>query len=154
MEFLLSPTTRSASISTHDLPSIKSPTNKYRKQKSSVKRTKSAKASTMEKENSNSFLFTEPSTYASIIHDESLALMKTSPVDMTRQSNSFDSGCYERSSSSVDLQSLTSSSIIQNPSSMPSARLTNSAARRSNSNKRVSFYEEPSTIILTTATYV
>jgi len=100
------------------------------------------------------FLSAEPSTYSSILHDESLALMKTSPIDMARQSNSFDSGYYERSTSSVDLQSLASSSIIQIPSSIPSARLTNSAARRSNSNKKVSFYEEPSAVIVTTATYV
>jgi len=80
--------------------------------------------------------------------------MKTSPIDMTRQSNSFDSGYYERSTSSVDVQSLASSSIIQIPSSIPSARLTNFTAHRSNTNKKVSFYEEPSTMILTTATYV
>lgn len=155
LEFLLTPpTTRSASISTHDLPSIKS-TKKSRKQKTSIQRTNSAKVLTsIENENSTSFILTEPSAYASILRDESLDLMKTSPLDMTRHGNSFDSGCYERSSSSVDIQSLTSSSIIHNPSSHPSVRLANSAARRSNINKRVSFYEEPSAVILTTATYV
>jgi hypothetical protein len=85
--------------------------------------------------------------------------MKTSPLDMItndkpHQSNSFDSGCYDHSSSSVDGQSLASSSVMQLPSSTPSARLTNSAARRSNTNKKVSFYEEPTAVVLTTTTYV
>ena len=82
-----------------------------------------------------------------IFQDESLTLMRTSPIDFTKQSNSFDSGCYDHSSSG-DLQSLTSSSIMQIPSSIPSVRLNCSATRRSNSTKRVSFYEEPA------ATYV
>ena len=80
--------------------------------------------------------------------------MKTSPLNTPRQTNSFDSGCYDRSSSSGDIQSLTSSSVVQNSSSIPSARLNSSTTRRSHTNKKVSFYEEPTAVILTTATYV
>lgn len=80
--------------------------------------------------------------------------MKTSPLNTPLQTNSFDSGCYDRSSSGGDVQSLTSSSIVRIPSSIPSARLTNSTTRRLNTNKKVSFYEEPTAVILTTATYV
>jgi hypothetical protein len=91
---------------------------------------------------------------STILNDESLSLMRTSPLDLGRQSNSFDSGYYDRSSSGGDIQSLASSSIMQIPSSLPSVRLINSAARRPTSNKRVSFYDEPKAIVVTTATYL
>ncbi len=145
MEFLLQPASRSLSLSTQELPLIKTPTQPRRK-KTSEKRTKPAKVSIVENENLNNFLSPEHLTYSSVLRDESLALMKTSPLDMAPQSNSFDSGWYERSTSSVDVQSLTSSSNIQIQSSTPSAH-------RPNTNKKVSFYEEPSAVILTTATY-
>lgn len=80
--------------------------------------------------------------------------MRTSPLDVAPQTNSFDSGYYDHSSSGGDVQSLTSSSIMQNVSSTPSVRLTSSAARRSHSTKKVSFYEEPTAVVVTTATYV
>jgi hypothetical protein len=85
--------------------------------------------------------------------------MKTSPLDMitndkTRQSNSFDSGCYDRSSNSGDTHSVTSVSINQTSSSLPSARLTSASTRRSNINKRVSFEDQYKAITITTATYV
>jgi hypothetical protein len=85
--------------------------------------------------------------------------MKTSPLDMItinkiRHSNSVDSGCYDRSSSSGDTHSVISSTINQASSSQPSARLTSASTRRSNVNKRVSFEEQCSAIIITTETYV
>jgi hypothetical protein len=146
LEFLLSPPSNSASLSTHELPSIKT-SSKSRHRKTSKKRPESAKIPIMDNSNITNFLSTEHSNLSSVLRDESLSLMRTSPLDITQQSNSFDSGCYDRSSSSGDLQSLTSSSIIQIPSSRPSAH-------RPNTNKKVSFYEEPSAMMLTTATYV
>lgn len=80
--------------------------------------------------------------------------MRTSPLDVTHQTNSFDSGYYDHSSSGGDVQSLTSSSLMQNASSTQSVRLAHSAVRRPNSMKKVSFYEEPTTVVITTATYV
>jgi hypothetical protein len=94
----------------------------------------------------------------SIINNDNLPLMKKSIIDLippnkTRQSNSFDSGCYDRSSSS-DTHSITSFSINQASSSLPSARLTSASTRRSNTQKKVSFEDQSSTMILNTATYV
>lgn len=85
--------------------------------------------------------------------------MKTSPLDMIttnkrRQSNSLDSGCYDRSSSSGDTHSIISSSVNQASSSLPSARLTSASTRRSNINKKVSFEDQSAPIVFTTATYV
>lgn len=80
--------------------------------------------------------------------------MRTSPLDVTHQTNSFDSGYYDHSSSGGDVQSLTSSSLMQNATSTQSVRLTSSTGRRPNSMKRVSFYEEPKPVVVTTATYV
>jgi hypothetical protein len=85
--------------------------------------------------------------------------MKTSPLDMitndkTRQSNSFDSGCYDRSSSSGDTRSVTSLSIHQGSTIVPSARLTSASTRRSNLTKKVSFEDQSTAVIVTTATYV
>ncbi len=153
MKFLLSPTSCSASSSLHDLPSVKISANSHHR-KTSSKRTKSAKISNVEKPNITNSLSKEYLNSPTVLRNETLPLMKTSPLDMAPQSNSFDSGCYDHSSSSVDGQSLASSSVMQLPSSTPSARLTNSAARRSNTNKKVSFYEEPTAVVLTTTTYV
>lgn len=85
--------------------------------------------------------------------------MKTSPLDMItndkpHQSNSFDSGCYDRSNSSVDIHSVGSLSINQASSSVPSIRLTSASTRRTNINKKVSFEDQSKAIIITTATYV
>ncbi len=93
----------------------------------------------------------------SITNDDILPLMKKSTLDLmtpkkTRQSNSFDSG-YDRSSSS-DTHSIVSFSINQASSSVPSARLTSASTRRSNTQKKVSFEDQSSTVIITTATYV
>lgn len=71
-----------------------------------------------------------------------------------RQSNSLDSGCYDRSSSSGDTHSITSLSINQASSSLPSARLTSASTRRSNINKKVSFEDQSTSMIFRTATYV
>jgi hypothetical protein len=74
--------------------------------------------------------------------------------DKTRESHSVDSGCYDRSSSSGDTRSITSLSIHQASSSLPSTRLISATTRRSNINKKVSFEDQSSTVIVTTATYV
>ncbi len=86
--------------------------------------------------------------------------MKISPRvkithDKTPQSNSSDSGCYDRSSnSSGDTLSVMSLSINQALSSVPSARLTSASTRRSHTNKKVSFEDQSFTVIITTSTYV
>jgi len=111
---------------------------------------------------------TTPSTNVSLnsllLTDESLPLMKTSPLDLlsneksttNQQSNSSDSGCYDRNSSnsSMDTHSNVSSTINGTSSTVPSARLTSASTRRSNLTKKVSFEDQSSTIIITTATYV
>jgi hypothetical protein len=152
---LLSAASRSVvSSSEHTSSSMKTSTSISRNSKASEKRAKSATIPIVENLNTTNFFLREYSTPSTILHDESLPLMKTSPLDMAPQSNSFDSGCYDHSSSSGDAQSLTSSYVIQVPSSIPSARLRTPSARRSNTNKKVSFYEDPTTVILTTVTYV
>jgi len=128
--------------------------SKSRKSKSSIKRPTSGKIPLIENQSMPNVFSKEDFISSSILNDESLSLMRTSPLDLGRQSNSFDSGYYDHSSSGGDIQSLASSSIMQIPSSLPSVRLINSAARRSTSNKRVSFYDEPKAIVVTTATYV
>lgn len=95
----------------------------------------------------------------SSLNYQTLSIMKNSPLGMTtknktRQSNSFDSGCYDQCSSSGDTQSVASSSINQTSSSVPSARLTSASTRRSNSTKKVSFEDPSKTFIVTTAIYV
>lgn len=72
----------------------------------------------------------------------------------THQSNSTDSGCYDRSSCSGDTHSITSLSINHTLSAAPSARITSASTRRSNVSKKVSFKDQPRTIIITTAIYV
>jgi hypothetical protein len=128
---------------------------------SSKKRTKSPKIAFMENNNgmtTNSYVNRKFSS--GILNADNLSLMKTSAFDLTtndktRQSNSFDSGCYDRGSSiSGDTHSITSFSINQVSSSIPSARLTSASTRRSNIQKKVSFEDQSSTVILTTATYV
>jgi hypothetical protein len=129
------------------------------------KRTKSPKISFVETNNNDTndgitkTFFLNEHFNSSSLTDESLPLMKTSSLDMivndkTRQSNSCDSGCYDRSSSSGDTRSITSLSINQPASSMPSARLTSASTRRSNITKKVSFDDQPTAVIVTTATYV
>ncbi|CAF3012461.1 unnamed protein product [Rotaria sp. Silwood2] len=153
LEILLTPTPHPTPLSIYDPPTIKASSITH-SLKNPIKRTKSAVTPTTKNLNTTNVSLREHSTSSSILRDESLSLMKTSTSDVARQSNSIDSGCYDRSSSGGDIQSFTSSSMVRIPSSIPSTRLTNSAARRSNSNKRVSFYEEPTAVILTTATYV
>ncbi|CAF3353240.1 unnamed protein product [Rotaria socialis] len=80
--------------------------------------------------------------------------MISSNNNNTRQSNSSDSGCYDRSSSSGDTHSITSASINHTPCSIPSGRLTSASTRRSNTSKKVSFEDQARTIIVTTAIYV
>ena len=114
------------------------------------KRAKSPKISFVETNNDVTRFF---------LNDDGLSLMKTSPLDLitndkTRQSNSFDSGCYDRSSSSADTQSVMSLNIHQASSSVPSARFTSGSTRRSNTAKKVSFEDQPTKVIVTTATYV
>ncbi|CAM4741825.1 unnamed protein product [Rotaria magnacalcarata] len=106
----------------------------------------------------NFSLFEHPDS--SSLNDEILPLTKTSILGMissnnnTRQSNSVDSGCYDRSSSSGDTHSITSVSINHTSSSIPSGRLTSASTRRSNTSKKVSFEDQARTIIVTTAIYV
>ena len=126
--------------------------SKPHKSKTSTKRIKSPKIVPIENSPLPDSFSKDQFTSSSILNDESLSLMRTSPLEIRHQSNSFDSG-YDQSSSG-DMQSLTSSSIMQIPSSLQSTRLTNSVLRRSNSNKKVSFYDEPKAIVVTTATYV
>jgi hypothetical protein len=147
LAFLLAPSSRSNSLTTQELPSVKQP-SKSRKSK----RSKSSKIPPHENSTVSDSFTKDNFTSSSILNDESLSLMRTSPLDIAQQSNSFDSG-YDHSSSG-DLQSLTSSSMMQIPSSLQSKRLTNCVLRRSNSNKKVSFYDEPKAIVVTTATYV
>ncbi|CAF3455030.1 unnamed protein product [Rotaria socialis] len=104
-------------------------------------------------------LFEHPDSLS--LNDENSPLMKTSILGMissnnnnTRQSNSSDSGCYDRSSSSGDTHSITSASINHTPCSIPSGRLTSASTRRSNTSKKVSFEDQARTIIVTTAIYV
>jgi len=85
-----------------------------------------------------------------ILNNETLSLIQTSPLDVAPHSNLFDSDYLARSSSRCDAQSLTSSTIVQLPSSILSEQLNHSAARRTL--KKVSFYEEPKPVILTTTT--
>ncbi|CAF0867984.1 unnamed protein product [Rotaria sordida] len=153
LEVLLTSTPHSTPLSMYDPLPIKV-SSITRNPKTSTKRTKSAVIPTVKNSQTANVTLKEHSTSSSILRDESLSLMKTSTTDVIHQSNSIDSGCYDRSSSGGDLQSFTSSSMVRVPSSIPSGRLTSSAVRRSNSNKKVSFYEEPTAVILTTATYV
>ncbi|CAF0849351.1 unnamed protein product [Rotaria sp. Silwood1] len=153
LEMLLTPTPHPTPLSMYDVPPIKS-SSINRNLKKSIKRTKSAVTPTVQNSNTTNVSSKDHSISSSILRDESLSLMKTSTSDVVRQSNSIDSGCYDRSSSGGDIQSFTSSSMVRIQSSIPSTRLTSSVARRSNSHKRVSFYEEPTAVILTTATYV
>ncbi len=151
MAFLLAPTSRSNSLTTQELPSMKQP-SKPHKPRTSAKRMKSPKNILIENSTLPDSFSKDQFTSSSILNDESLSLMRTSPLEIGHQSNSFDSG-YDQSSSG-DLQSLTSSSIMQISSSLQPSRFTNSVLRRSNANKKVSFYDEPKAIVVTTATYV
>lgn len=143
----------SKSLSRNELPMIKasSATNDV---KNPVRRTKSAKTAVVQSSNSTHVPIRENSASSSILREDSFLSIKTSTSNVPRQSNSFDSGCYDRSSSIGDVQSLTSSSLVQITSSVPSARLNSSAARRPNTNKKVSFYDDSTAVIVTTATYV
>lgn len=126
----------------------------------SRKRTKSPKIAFVE--NSNPTTTTDHPSNEPInslyLTDDSLPLMKTSSLDLLAKhhihpSNSSDSGCYDQSST-TDTRSITSLSVNQACSSLPSARLTSANTRRSNINKKVSFEDQFSTVIITTATYV
>lgn len=91
----------------------------------------------------------EPVNAAHLV-DDSLPLMKTSPLDFLPKqqihpSISSDSGCYDRCSS-ADTRSITSSSVHPISSSIPSARLTSANTRRSNINKKVSFEDQFQTV--------
>lgn len=118
------------------------------------KRNTSTSISTTKTSNITNIPLREHSITLSTFRDESLSSMKTSTLEAIRQSNSCDSGYFDHSSTGGDIQSLTSSSLVQIQSSIPSVRLTSSTVRRSASNKKVSFYDEPSAVILTTTTYV
>ena len=125
----------------------------------SRKRSKSPKISFVEK-NKLITPVLPPNKPVNTLHlmDDSLSLMRTSPLDLLPKhqihpSISSDSGCYDRSSS-ADTRSMTSSSIHRASSSIPSARLTSANTRRSNIHKKVSFEDQFSTIIVTATTYV
>ncbi|CAF2096598.1 unnamed protein product [Rotaria magnacalcarata] len=153
LELLLASASHSTSIGKYDLPTIKT-SSASRNVIIPIKRTKSAITPIVKTSNTTTLPLKEHSILSSGFRDESLSSIKTSTIDAVRQSNSFDSGYFDRSSSGGDLQSLTSSSLIQIQNSFPSGRLNSSIARRSNTNKKVSFSEEPTAVILTTATYV
>lgn len=127
--------------------------------RTSRKRSKSPKISFVEK-NKLITPVLPPNEPVNTLHliDDGLSLMKTSSLDLLPKhqihpSTSSDSGYYDQSSS-ADTHSITSSSIHRASSSIPSARLTSANTRRSNINKKVSFEDQFSTIIVTTATYV
>jgi hypothetical protein len=93
--------------------------------------------------------FTSPS----IPSKRSLSLMQTPSFDGSHQSNVFSPRWDDRGNNVADDgQSLASSSVMHIPSSILSAQLNTSASRRTG--KKVSFYEEPRPLILTTTTYV
>lgn len=146
LELLLSrPAPRSASLLSTDSPSILDQARP--KLKSRVKSAKTL----VEKSKST---VTDGGTFVSTNNRDTPTLTKASSLNYPRQTNSFDSGYYDRSSSGGDVQSFTSSSVLQAPSSIPSVRLNSSTTRRSNTTKKVSFYDEPIRIASTTATYV
>ena len=154
LQLLLAPAPHPTPLSTYDLPTSKTSTTTPI-QKIPPKRTKSAQATAVKNSNTTNFpLKREYSASSALLGDRSSSFTRTSPIDIARQSVSFDSNCYDRSSSGGDVQSLTSSSLLQMPSTIPSARLINPVLRRPNTNKKVSFYEEATAVILTTATYV
>ncbi|CAF3441269.1 unnamed protein product [Rotaria socialis] len=153
LELLLASASNSTSIGKCDLPTIKT-SSASRNVIISTKRTKSATTPIVKTSNTTTLPLKEHAILSTGFRDESLFSIKTSTIAAVRQSNSFDSGYFDRSSSGGDMQSLTSSSLIQIQNSIPSGRLNSSIARRSNTNKKVSFSEEPTAVILTTATYV
>ncbi|CAF2512485.1 unnamed protein product [Rotaria sp. Silwood2] len=154
---------RVTSLSSHALPTINH--NNHRENVKSAKiYTKSPKIFFVESNNTThdeittNFSLIEHSNSPSL-NDENLSLMKTSllgmiPNNKIRQSNSIDSGCYDQSSSSGDAQSITSVSMNQVSSSIPSARLASASTRRSNISKKVSFEDQSRTVITTTAIFV
>lgn len=82
-----------------------------------------------------------------------LSSLQTSPFDLPPESSTFSPRWQDRGSSVAgDAQSLTSSSVMHIPSSILSGQMNTSASRRTN--KKVSFYEEPRSLVLTTTTYV
>ncbi|UJR23355.1 hypothetical protein I4U23_026367 [Adineta vaga] len=149
-DHLLTPYQRSTSLSIDDFPITKT-VSMNNNRKSSSKHSKPTAIST--DENQSHSVTQENSTSPSIANKGEFSLMQTSPNDLAPQSNVYDSHWHDCSNSiECDGRSLTSSSIVQIPSSILTGQLAASASRRTQ--KRVSFYEEPRPVVLTTTTYV
>ncbi|CAF1406661.1 unnamed protein product [Adineta steineri] len=140
---------RVKSLTVDDLPLTKT-LSITRNLKTSTKHIKS----TNENEYTNFSSVDEQSNSSSSSNKGNLSLMRTSPLDIIPQSSLMESSWYDQSNSgSGDGQSLSSSSMVHLPGSILAGQLTHSATRRSH--KKVSFYEEPRTVIFpaTTTTF-
>ncbi|CAF0787615.1 unnamed protein product [Adineta ricciae] len=145
-DHILTPYQRTTSISVDDFPIAKTISM-------TDPRKRSAKHLKATDENQSHLIAQDQSTSPSNSTNADSLLMQTSPCGPSPRVRVFDSSWCERSNSfEGDGRSLSSSSVVHIPGSILSGQLPTPASRRTH--KRVSFYEEPQPVVLTTTTFV